>query len=71
MKADQFQSTVRQYMVLRHIRTLEDLRGHTTVGSNTTFLKYWKCPDAMPVGVLEDIMSCLNIPQEEKIKLFK
>mgnify|MGYP006992065952 CR=1 FL=1 len=42
MNTDLFRATLRKYMELRHIRTLEQLRAHTTVGSSTTFRKYYK-----------------------------
>lgn len=70
MNADQFRSICRQYMELRHIRTLEQLRSHTTV-SNKTFLKWWHSPDLMPIGVLVQIMDALNVPHEERAKLLK
>ena len=44
MNGDLFRAKCKHYMELRHIRTLEQLRSHTTV-SNKTFLKYWHNPD--------------------------
>lgn len=70
MKAEQFQGLIRNYMIIRHIKTLEDLRQHTTIGSNNTFLKYYRNPDLMPVGVFLEIMKALNVPKEEQYKLF-
>lgn len=71
MSPELFQGTVTSYMIQRHIRTKEDLRQHTTVGSNKTFLKYWKDPDLMPIGVFIQIMKALNIPLEEQMKILK
>lgn len=71
MNADIFRATIRYYMTLRHVRTLEQLRAHTSVGSNKTFLKYIKNPDLIPVGVLVQIMDALKIPTEERIKLIR
>lgn len=71
MNAEVFQGTVQKYMTLRHIRTKEQLRSHTSIGSNRTFLKYWSNPDLMPIGTFEQIMKALNVPWEEKIELLK
>ena len=71
MNADLFRATVRKYMELRHIRTKEQLRAHTTIGSNKTFLKYWNDPELMPIGVYFQIMKALNVPLEEQIDLLK
>lgn len=71
MKTEIFQGTVKKYMILRHIRTMEQLRAHTTVGSNKTFLKYWHDPELIPLGVYMQIMKALNIPLEEQFELLK
>ena len=71
MKSEVFQGTVKKYMILRHIRTMEQLRAHTTVGSNKTFLKYWRDPELIPLGVYMQIMKALNVPLEEQIDLLK
>lgn len=71
MNTEVFQGTVQKYMTLRHIRTKEQLRSHTSIGSNKTFLKYWHDPDLMPIGIFEQIMKALNVPWEEKIELLK
>lgn len=70
MNADVFQATIKYYMTVRHITTNEKLRKHTTVGSNTTFGKYLKDPELMPIGVFEQIMNSLNVPKEDRFKLF-
>lgn len=70
MDNDLFRATTKKYMELRHIRTKEQLRKHTTVGSNKTFLKYFNEPDLMPMGVFNQIMKSLNVPKEEITKLF-
>ena len=71
MKAENFQGTVEMYKKLRHIRTQEDLRAHTSCGSSTTFRKYFRNPDLMPIGLFTEIMDSLNVPHEERMKLFK
>ncbi len=71
MKPDLFRSTTRKYMELRHIRTREDLRKHTTVGSNKTFSKYFADPDLMPLGVFNQIMDSLKVPYEERWEILK
>ena len=71
MNADLFRATLRKYMELRHIRTLEQLRLHTTVGSNKTFLKYIDDPERIPIGVFLQIMKALNVPKEEREALIR
>ena len=71
MKSDLFRATTKKYMELRHIRTREQLRKHTTVGSNKTFGKYWHDPESMPMCVWEQIMDSLNVPHEERFQMLK
>lgn len=71
MNADLFQATVAKYKKLRHIHTQEQLRKHTTVGSNKTFGKYFQDPDLMPMGVWEQIMKTLNVPADERWQMLK
>ena len=71
MNAALFRATTKKYMELRHINTQEKLRAHTTCGSSTTFRKYWNDPDLMPMGMWEQIMNCLNVPQEERFDTLK
>lgn len=71
MNADLFRATTKKYMELRHINTQEKLRAHTTCGSSTTFRKYWNDPDLMPMGMWEQIMTSLNVPQEEQFEILK
>ncbi|MBQ1929237.1 MAG: hypothetical protein II344_01200 [Bacteroidales bacterium] len=71
MNAELFRATTKKYMELRHINTQEKLRAHTTCGSSTTFRKYWNDPDLMPMGMWEQIMDCLNVPQEERFDTLK
>lgn len=71
MNADLFRATTKKYMELRHINTQEKLRAHTTCGSSTTFRKYWNDPSLMPMGLWEQIMNSLNVPQEERFDTLK
>lgn len=71
MNDDLFRATLRKYMELRHIRNLEQLRAHTTIGSNKTFLKYIDDPERIPIGVFLQIMKALNVPKEEREALIK
>lgn len=66
MNADRFAGTVEKYKKIRHINTQEQLRAHTTCGSSTTFRKYLKQPELMPLGIYHQIASALNIPREEQ-----
>ena len=68
-KGEQFEAECRKYMKLRHISSLEDLRSRTTVGSNTTFLKYFDDPECMPVGKLTEIMAALKLPKEIRLEI--
>jgi hypothetical protein len=70
MNADKFKATTKYYMELRHIRTREQLRAHTTIGSSTTFRKYWNDPDLMPMGNFFQIMNALNVPREKQLEIF-
>lgn len=63
-KGELFEAECRKYMKLRHIRTMEELRSHTTIGSNTTFLKYLDDPEAMPLGKMAEILTALKIPRD-------
>lgn len=71
MRTENLKGTLRHYMELRHIRSFEQLRTHTSVGSNTTFLKYLKYPDLMPLGVFFQLMKSLNVPMDEQMKLLR
>ncbi len=71
MKAELLQGTIAKYMKIRHINTQAQLRAHTRVGSPNTFRKYLASPDLMPLGVFDEIMGALNVPEEERIELLK
>ncbi len=70
MNADKFRGTVKDYMEQRHIRTREQLRAHTTIGSSTTFRKHWNDPDLMPMGNFFQIMNALNVQREKQLEIF-
>ena len=65
-KGVKFEAECKKYMILRHINSKEQLRSLTTVGSNRTFLKYFKDPDLMPLGVANEIMEALKVPSSER-----
>ena len=69
MNGDLFRATVKKYMEMRHIRTKEQLRAHTTIGSNKTFGKYWNDPEKMPLGEFLLICKALNIPVAERMEI--
>lgn len=71
MNADLFRATTKKYMELRHVRNQEQLRKHTTVGSNKTFVKYFADPELIPLGVFEQIMDSLSVPYEERWEILK
>lgn len=70
MNADRFKATASYYMTLRHINK-EQLRQRTTVGSKSTFVKYFNEPDLMPIGVFNQIMKALNVPLEQQFELLR
>lgn len=65
MRKEQFKATIAKYMALRHIRTKEELRKQTTIGSNRTFIKYMNNPGLIPLGILDQIQDALKIPDDE------
>lgn len=65
----QFESSIRGYMILRNIKNLESIREHTSIRSNTTFLKKWKYPETFTAEELWDMFNYLNIPYEERLKI--
>ena len=71
MKSDLFLATLAKYKQLRHIHTLEQLRKHTSCGSSTTFRKWMRDPEMIPIGEWERIMDALNVPQEERFEILK
>ena len=68
-KGELFEAECRKFMKLRHIRSLEELRKHTTVGSNTTFLKYFDDPECMPVGKMAEILYALKMPKDIRLEI--
>lgn len=71
MNSDLFLATIAKYQKLRHINTLEKLRLHTTCGSSTTFRKWMKDPERIPMGEWERLMNALNVPFEERFEILK
>lgn len=71
MNTDLFAATLAKYKSLRHINTLEQLRAHTTCGSSTTFRKWMKDPDLIPIGEWENLMNALNVPYTERFEILK
>lgn len=69
MNADLFNATLAKYRALRHVSTVEKLRAYTTCGSSTTFRKWLKDPNLMPIGEWENLMNALNVPKSERIEL--
>lgn len=68
-KGELFEAECRRYMKLRHIRSLEELRSHTTIGSNTTFLKYFDDPEAMPLGKMAEVLAALKMPKDVRVDI--
>lgn len=65
-KADRFRGKIREYMEIKHISSLEELRLKSTrIGSNTTFLRCWKNPNLFRVEDIFGIIYFLEIPSEE------
>lgn len=68
-KGELFEAECRKYMKHRHIRSLEELRSYTTIGSNTTILKYFDDPEAMPMGKMGEILTALKVPKDIRADL--
>lgn len=66
-----FESELSKYMILTRMRSKEELRSHTTVGSNVTMLKYFDDPESIPIGKLVEIMSALKIPRDERLRIIQ
>lgn len=64
-----FESELSKYMKLRDITSKEKLRGLTTVGSHGTIIKYFDDPELIPMGKMQEIMSALRIPKEERVRI--
>ena len=71
MSGDDFRSFIKKYMEKRHVRTMEDLRSHTTIASNKTFTKYWRSPELFPIGEIENMLDALNVPNEERMEILR
>lgn len=65
-KGIDFEADCLKYMKIQHINSKEQLRQLTTCGSNKTFLKYFKNPDLMPLGMVEEILNALRVPDQER-----
>jgi hypothetical protein len=64
-----FEAECRKFMKLRHISSLEELRSLTSVGSNTTFLKYMDDPECMPVGKMAEVLTALKMPKDTRLDI--
>lgn len=64
-----FESELSKYMKLRDITSKEKLRGLTTVGSHGTIIKYFDDPELIPMGKMNEIMTALRIPKEERVRI--
>lgn len=64
-----FEASMRGYMIRRKVPNLEAVRLHTSIRSNTTFLKKWKYPETFTAEELWDMFNYLNIPYEERLKI--
>lgn len=71
MSGEDFRGLIKKYMEKRHVKTMEDLRSHTTIASNKTFTKYWKSPELFPIGEIENMLNALNVPNEERMELLR
>lgn len=71
MNTELFTATLAKYKSLRHIRTLEQLRAHTCCGSSTTFRKWMRDPELIPVGEFLRIMDALKVPIDERNEILR
>ena len=70
-RGDLIRGILRKHMELSHIRSHYDLMRYTTIGSTTTFRKYWNDPERFPIGDLLRMMDGLNVPYEERYEVLK
>lgn len=71
MTDDELRGLIKKYMEIRHVKTLEEIRAHTSIGSNTTFLKKWHNFKSFTIEELLSIFNYLKIPYEERQDVFK
>ena len=64
-----FESELSKYMKLRNISSKEKLRSLTTVGSHQTIINYFDDPEKIPMGKMQEIMSTLKIPHEDRVRI--
>lgn len=65
-KGEIFEGELLKYRKLRHMKTWEEVRTLTTIGSKNTLGRYLKDPERMPIGSLIEIMEALKIPEEQR-----
>ncbi len=64
-----FESELAKYMKLRGITSKEKLRSLTTVGSHQTIINYFDDPERIPMGKMQEIMTALKVPKEERVRI--
>ena len=64
-----FESELSKYMTLRDLTSKDKLRGLTTVGSHGTIIQYFDDPELIPMGKMNEIMTALRIPKEERVRI--
>ena len=64
-----FESELSKYMKLRNISSKEKLRSLTTVGSHQTIINYFDDPEKIPMGKMQEIMTALKVPKEERVRI--
>lgn len=71
MKDEEIRGLIKGYMEARHCNRLEDLRNHTGIRSNKTFLKKWHNPRLFTLEEILDIFNYLKIPYEDRENVLK
>lgn len=70
-KGRMFEADIAKYMIVCRVKSKDELRQHTTIGSNNTMLKYMDNPEKMPLGNFMEIMSALKIPKDERLQILE
>lgn len=70
-KGERFEAEMLKYRKIRHLRSWEEVRALTTIGSINTMGKYIKDPERIPLGALKEIFDGLKVPGEERIKILE
>lgn len=70
-KGELFEAEMLRFRKIRHLRSWEDVRALTTIGSINTLGKYIKDPDLIPIGSLLEIFDALKVPADNRREILE